>query len=210
MLAATAAWWEEHPELAGSAGAVTVTSREMGRMSHLTTPPQVMAVYELPATAGPVALPVDEPVLALDTIQDPGNLGTIIRTADWMGIHTIIASHGTADCFSPKVVQATMGSVARVRVHYTDLPATLRDEARSGRAVYGTLLEGEDIYTADNLALYPILVIGNEGRGISEAVRQTLTRRLTIPCRTPGAPHGESLNAAVAAALAMAAITFPR
>lgn len=211
MLAATAAWRAEHPQWGALPQAVTASQRDLGRMSHLSTPPQVIAVYELPAECSSIMLPCGEPVLALDTIQDPGNLGTIIRTADWMGIHTIVASRATADCFAPKVVQATMGSIARVRVHYIDsLAGFLRGEAGRGREVYGTLLEGENLYRAPGLAPDPILVIGNEGRGISEEVKATLTRRLTIPSGEPGAPHGESLNAAIAAALAMAALTVGR
>lgn len=211
LLAATAAWWAEHPDLARLPQAVTATARDLGRMSHLATPPQVIAVYHLPEPEELDSLPVGELVLALDTIQDPGNLGTIMRTADWMGVSTIIASRDTADCFSPKVVQATMGSISRVRVHYIDdLASLLRAEGERGRQVYGTLLEGDDIYHAGELAVDPVLVIGNEGRGISDPVKRVLTRRLTIPCANPGAPHGESLNAAVATALALAALTIAR
>lgn len=209
LIAATAAWWDEHPDLARLPEAVTATARDLGRMSHFSTPPQVIAVYRLPELPLEPVLPIGEPVLALDTLQDPGNLGTIIRTADWMGIHTVIASRDTVDCFAPKVVQATMGSISRVTVYYVDsLADTLRHHARRGRQVYGTLLEGEDLYRTADLVRDPILVIGNEGRGISDAVKATLTRALTIPSANPVAPHGESLNAAVAASLAMARLTL--
>jgi len=176
---------------------------DMRKMSSLTTPPGVIAVYEIPA-AGP--MPTDDSnnlMLALDAIRDPGNLGTIIRIADWFGIHHILASTDTTDCYSPKVVQATMGSISRVRVHYTDLCAALFKRGD----VYGTYLDGDSIYdvignTGTNRG---VIVIGNESRGISEAVSRHVNHRITIPSYPPDAPTGESLNAAVATAIAVAA-----
>ena len=115
--------------------------------------------------------------LALDGVQDPGNLGTIIRIADWFGIDTIVCSPDTADAWSPKVVQATMGSIARVRIVYTDLQEYL---SKATVPICGTLLDGENIY-AQKLPQEAIIVMGNEGNGISPAIRQLVTHRLLIP-----------------------------
>lgn len=197
---ATAAYIEStrfsHPAL------LKATPREMERISSLSTPPDIIAVYRIPDTDTGFDLRTEASrslVLALDTIQDPGNLGTIIRTADWFGIGHIVASAGTADVWAPKVVQATMGALARVKVHYCDLARSLA--ALSGVEIYGTFLGGEDIYTA-GLAPTGVIVTGNEGRGISEAVAATVSRRITIPSFGPHA--AESLNAAVATAVTVA------
>lgn len=140
-------------------------------------------------------------MLALDTIQDPGNLGTIIRVADWFGITDIICSRETADCFSPKVIQATMGSISRVNVHYCDLVETI---ARLGADyVYGTFLDGDSI-SETYLGRTGIIVIGNEGNGISKPVEDVVTHRLLIPSYPPERPTGESLNAAIATAITLA------
>ena len=135
--------------------------------------------------------------LALDDVQNPGNLGTIIRLADWFGITDIICSPGSADCFNPKVVQATMGAILRVRVHYTELAACLSAAAVQGIPVYGTFLEGENIYGSE-LTPEGIVVMGNEGRGVTEAVARTVTRKLFIPPWPAGRRGSESLNVAMA------------
>jgi TrmH family RNA methyltransferase len=134
----------------------------------------------------------------LDGIQDPGNLGTIIRIADWFGIDTIYCSEDTADAYNPKVVQATMGSIARVKIVYTNL-LTLFDSLPPSYPVYGTLLDGDDIYQQP-LSHEGIIVMGNEGNGISEAIRQRVNRRLLIPCFREG-DTAESLNVAIATAI---------
>lgn len=139
----------------------------------------------------------NELVLALDAIQDPGNFGTIIRTADWWGITTILAGTGTADCYASKVVQSTMGAISRVKIIYCDLPETL-DLIKS--PVYGTFLDGSDIY-ATRLEAHGVIVIGNEGRGISPVVEQRVSHRLFIPPYPKGRPTSESLNAAIATAV---------
>lgn len=136
--------------------------------------------------------------LALDGVQDPGNLGTIVRVADWFGIDTILCSHDTADIYNPKVVQATMGSIARVNVIYIDLPV-LFDKLPSGFPVYGTLLDGSDIYSS-SLTTHGIIVMGNEGNGISKSVRDRVTNRLLIPSFASG-DTAESLNVAIATAI---------
>ena len=202
-LVATDRWLTEHrpadipPHLI-----VKAPVAAMQRMSSLSTPPEVIAVHHLPQELSPAdAIDRNGLTLALDTIQDPGNLGTIIRTADWMGIHHIVCSSGTADLYSPKVVQSTMGSISRVRLCYTPLPELLAHAADSGLDVYGTFLDGENIYTAGINAARGIIVVGNEGSGISPEVEATVTRRLHIPSYPAGAATGESLNAAIATAI---------
>ena len=172
---------------------------EMERISRLKTPSKVVALVKIPTrTLDPAA--ARSLVLALDDVQDPGNLGTIIRLADWFGIADLVCSPATADCFNPKVVQATMGAIARVRIHYTPLPEWLDRAAEQGVPVYGTFLDGESIYGAA-LSARGVIVMGNEGQGISPAVAERVTKRLFIPPFPPGLPRGESLNVAVATAV---------
>ena len=170
---------------------------DMERMTALTTPREVIAVYEIPEDDTPLL--TDGLILALDDIRDPGNLGTIIRTAGWMGIRQIICSRETADVYNPKVVQSTMGAIARVRVSYQDLPETL---VQLEKPIYGTFLDGEDLYTTP-LPESAVIVIGNEGHGISRRVEAAVTHRITIPPFNTET-KGESLNASVAAAITMA------
>lgn len=179
---------------------VEATASDMERMSRLTTPPRVIAVYEIPERQPDFAAMAQCLVVALDAVRDPGNLGTIIRLCDWMGVEDILASSDCADLWSPKVIQATMGAVSRVRVHYCDLAATLRDWPTPVR---GTFLDGENIYSAP-LGASGVVVFGNEGRGISEAVGATVSQRLLIPSFPPGRKTSESLNVATAAAITLA------
>ena len=142
-----------------------------------------------------------ELVLALDTVQDPGNLGTIVRLADWFGIRHIVCSPDTADLYNPKVVQATMGALARVKVYYRSLPDFLSQVDSS--VVYGTFLDGEDIYHTP-LTKSGVIVVGNEGNGISAKLEPYIGKRLYIPNYPVGQPTSESLNVAVAAAVTCA------
>ena len=176
---------------------------DMQRLSSLSTVSPVLAVYEIPEVQAPSPeVLMGQLVVALDRIQDPGNLGTIIRTADWMGVTTILASRDTVDVFSPKVVQATMGAISRVRVCYTDLVATLGELRDRGAEIFGTYLGGENIYTA-TLPANAVVVMGNEGSGISVEVGTTVTRRLLIPSYPVGAETSESLNVATATAITL-------
>lgn len=171
-----------------------VTDEELRKISFLQHPQQVLAVFRMPDTPT-VVQPVGKDLyLALDGVQDPGNLGTIIRIADWFGISTIYCSEDTADAWNPKVVQATMGSIARVNIIYTSLEDLIQ---KAQVPVYGTLLDGHNIYEE---ALTPegIIVMGNEGNGISQPIRQLITRRLLIPQYHEGP---ESLNVAIATAI---------
>lgn len=177
---------------------------ELQRATLLTTPHQVLAIFYKPrpeSAADLAATARRELCLALDNIQDPGNLGTIVRTADWFGIRNIFCSPQTADIFAPKALQATMGSAARVKLHYTPLPPLLKS---CGAEVWGTFLNGENINEAP-LKQNGIIVIGNEGNGITPEVEAAVTSRLYIPPYPSGKPTAESLNAAVAAAVTMAA-----
>ena len=140
--------------------------------------------------------------IALDGVQDPGNVGTIIRIADWFGIRHVYCSPDTADAYSPKVVQATMGSIARVEVIYTDL-CQLIAKLPEGTPVYGTLLDGDDLYSTP-LTSHGLLVMGNEGKGISANIASLLTHRLLIPPYPPGRATADSLNVAIATAICCA------
>jgi len=182
--------WQPH-----GAAPQRVTADELRKLSFLQHPQQVLAVFCLPEA--PKASPEKGLVLALDGIQDPGNLGTIIRVADWFGIDTIYCSEDTVDAWSPKVVQATMGSIARVKIHYTRLEELL---SHTTLPVYGTLLDGDSLYTQP-LEADAIIVMGNEGNGISPAIRHLITRRLLIPRYHEGP---ESLNVAIATAITCA------
>lgn len=184
---------------------IEVTQEELERISLLKTPRDVLAVFRQPsctATAALADIPRSELVLALDGVQDPGNLGTIIRIADWFGITHIFCSPDTADAFSPKTVQATMGAIARVGVHYLPLVPFL-EAAGPDVPVYGTFLNGTDIY-AQPLSPHGVIVMGNEGNGISQAVEAVVNSRLFIPSFPPERPTSESLNVAIATAITCA------
>ena len=181
-----------------------VDQREMERISQLKSANDTLAVVEQPNHKLSLANLRGKLTIALDGVQNPGNLGTIIRLADWFGVEDIICSRDTADCFNPKVIQATMGAILRVRVHYTDnLPALLQEAHREGLNIYGTLLDGGNIYD-ERLDASGIIVMGNEGRGITDETRKVLTHRLLIPPYPADAPTSESLNVAMATGIILA------
>lgn len=196
-LIATHQWLEEH-HIGDSCSIISVSPAEMSRISELTNPAPVIAVYEIPKRDFELSDITENLTLALDCVQDPGNLGTIIRTADWFGIRDIFCSIGTADVYNPKVVQATMGGISRVRVHYVDLIDLLN--SISGIPIFGTFLNGEDISRAA-LPRNGIIVMGNEGKGISPAIEELVTRKITIPSFPKGVATSESLNVAIATAI---------
>ncbi len=202
-LLATPAWLDRHGDRLGRDVDVVIAKRpDMERMSHLTTPSDVIAVYEIPQVSPLTAADIEgRLVLALDRLQDPGNLGTIMRVADWFGIDTVVASHDTVDLYNPKVVQATMGAISRVRVHYVDLPEWLK--SLDGVSVCGTFLDGDNIFTS-SLPTSGIVVMGNEGRGISPEVEACVNCRLTIPSFPQGTVTSESLNVGTATAITVA------
>ena len=176
-----------------------ISDDELRKVSFLQHPQQVVALFPLPSHQMlPSSVSTTELTLALDGVQDPGNLGTIIRIADWFGINRIVCSEETADAWNPKVVQATMGSIARVDISYMDLPAWI-DQQPEGTPVYGTLLDGDDIY-AQELSEGGVIIMGNEGKGLTEKVRRRVTRRLLIPSYRKD-DTAESLNVAIATAI---------
>lgn len=183
-----------------SEGVETVTAHEMERISQLKTANNSLAVVEIPRHSLAKVDASLSLVLALDRVQNPGNLGTIIRLADWFGIGDIVCSEECADCFNPKVVQATMGAIIRVRVHYTDLAAWLAEQKAAGVPTYGTFLDGENIYSA-TLSTGGVIVMGNEGRGIGDDCAASITRRLFIPPYPADHQGSESLNVAIATAV---------
>lgn len=174
-----------------------IGEKAMERISSLDSPSPVLAVVRIPAQE---ALPAPGGLcLALDAVRDPGNMGTILRLADWFGIDTVYASEDCVEAFNPKVIQSSMGTIFRHRPLTADIPALCRDFTSAGLGVFGTFLDGENIYTSP-LPSCGLIVMGNEAHGISLAVEQAITRRITIPCFNPG-PSAESLNVAVATAV---------
>lgn len=171
-----------------------ITEAELQKISGLTTPQQVLAVVHLPEwpKLSPEALK-NKFSLVLDGIQDPGNLGTIIRTADWFGISQIICSEDTVDAYNPKVVQATMGSLARIKIYYTDLETLL---PALNLPMFGAMLDGDNIYTAD-FGSEGLILMGNEGNGIRPNIQPLITQAITIP----RVGEAESLNVSIATAL---------
>lgn len=181
----------------------TVTPQELERASLQCSPRDALAVFEQPkadlAELDPNALLRQQLCLFLDAVQDPGNLGTIVRLADWFGIEHVFAAQGTADVFSPKVVQATMGAIGRVTVHYVDAAAFF-DSLSADVSVYGTFLDGSNIYE-ERAGSVGLIVMGNEGKGISPLVAARVTHRLFIPPYPAGRATSESLNVAIATAI---------
>ena len=224
---ATPEWLAGHQSSCQSSAPLIqeVTPDELRRISFLQHPQQVLALFPLPSSSSLTissSLPISSSsqpsdispssfllppsskkslLLSLDGIQDPGNLGTIIRIADWFGIDHIICSEDTVDAWNPKVVQATMGSIARVNIIYTNLIQFI-DTLPEGFPIYGTLLDGENIYT-QTLTPHGLIIMGNEGNGISPEIRSRVNHRLLIPSyRTDDT--AESLNVAIATAITCA------
>ncbi len=199
-LICTESFLQEHPS--PSADEILIAEKEeICKASLLQSPQSSLAIFDKPNYPMEMAQMKQQLVLALDTIQDPGNLGTIIRVADWFGIENIVCSMDTADVYNPKVVQATMGAIARVKVHYTDLGQFLRDNHET--PIYGTFLDGQDMYKQD-LSSHGIIVMGNEGNGISEEISRLINRRLFIPNYPQERETSESLNVAMATGIVCA------
>lgn len=203
FLIATSEWMSANRDLQTDEW-LEVTDEELAKASFLKHPQQVLATFPIPPSLHETSPEVDPNQLSLmlDGVQDPGNLGTIIRIADWFGINDVYCSLDTADVFNPKVVQATMGSIARVRVHYADLPELL-SHLPEDYPIYGTLLDGENIYET-RLQPHGAIIMGNEGKGLSTAIIQRLTHRILIPNYPPNRPTADSLNVAVATAIVCA------
>ena len=198
-LYATEAFLSDYPALAETE---TVSEVQMQQMSGQDTPPGILAVVRIPKQ-GEIRTS-SQLVLALDGIANPGNMGTLIRTAEWFGIHDVVCSSDCVELWNPKVVQATMGSLFRVKVWATNLADYLQKAKTEGKSVYGALLEGENLF---QMQAKPecVLVIGSESHGIRAEVLPYITNPITIP--RVGSSMTESLNAAVAGAILMAEMT---
>ena len=183
-------WIDENPNASKHTEVIELSGMELEKISQLTTPNQVLAVIEKiqwkndPEIKGNISL-------ALDTIQDPGNMGTIIRLADWFGIKNVFCSTDCADVYNPKVVQSSMGSISRVRVEYTDILSLLTENNDVG--IYAAVLNGKDITKMEKIK-EGIIVIGNESKGVHQEMLKLANVQITIP----GKGKAESLNAAVA------------
>lgn len=173
------------------------SSAEMKRISNLTSARNVLAVFQKPVNNLNFELINHSLSIALDGIQDPGNLGTILRIADWFGVKNVICSKETVDVYNPKVVQATMGALSRVQVHYADLAEFFKEV---DVPVYGTFLEGDDLYHS-KLTSHGILLMGNEGNGITKELNSFVTQKLFIPPYLQNSENVESLNVGVATAI---------
>lgn len=183
----------------GEAEIIEISETELKKISGLATPNKALIVAEIPEHDIKKEDFSSRLSVVLDNIQDPGNLGTIIRIADWFGIKNIVCSENSADAFNPKVVQATMGSIARVKVHYTDLGELLKNSKLKTR-VYGAVLEGKNIYK-ESLDRNGLIVLGNESRGISAKLLPYISDKIAIPSFSADKSHAESLNVAIAAAI---------
>jgi len=179
---------------------VIATEDELKKISLLKTPPSMVAVCFQRIDKFTSGSSKKGLTIVLDDIQDPGNFGTIIRLASWFGIDQIICSENTVDCYNPKVIQATMGAIANVKIIYTDIFSYISDYAEEGRVIYGTFMEGENIYNID-LDENGIVVFGNEGNGISKKTMGLITRKISIPSFAKDHHLIESLNVSIAAAI---------
>lgn len=171
-----------------------VSEADLKRISFLTTPNKALAVFEIPKSK---CVDLSQLCVALDDVRDPGNLGTIIRLCDWFGIKDLICNIGTVDCFNPKVVQATMGSITRVNINYLDLQLFLKDV---NVPVYGAFMDGENVYTHNKLFNSGILIMGNEANGVSKPIESIISEKISIP-RFGELKATESLNVATATSI---------
>ncbi|MCP4978538.1 MAG: RNA methyltransferase [Maribacter sp.] len=185
----------------------TISETDLKKISSLKNPNKVLGIFKIPQ---PYKVDQDDWILALDDVRDPGNLGTVIRLCDWFGIQHLVCSKNTVDCFNPKVLQATMGSITRVNIVYTDLVEFL---TKTGLPVYGTFMDGDGIYSTE-LPKKGILVMGNESNGISNKIENLVDSRVSIP--QPAFRTGryssqatESLNVATATAIFLNEIRRP-
>lgn len=205
FLTATKEWLQKHPDIE-AAEIIEASEQELSKASNQQHPQDVLAVFEIPDRKPDLNYLKNNLSLALDNIQDPGNLGTIIRTADWFGINTLLCSIGCADAFNPKTVQASMGSIARVAVHYLTLEEFL---PALNIPIFGTFLEGKNIYEFRDLPKAAVILMGNEGQGISEKLKSIVNEKLYIPEYPSGCKRAESLNVSIATGIICAAFRKP-
>jgi RNA methyltransferase, TrmH family len=172
-----------------------ISDADLKKISALTTPNTCLAVFKIPKEKPFLNKGL---IVALDTIRDPGNMGTILRLCDWFGINQVVCSKETVDLYNPKVVQATMGSIARVNVNYLNLKNFLET---TSLPIYGTFMDGEDLYNSE-ITNEGIIILGNEANGISKEIEALVTKRITIP-RFGNLQQTESLNVATATAIVL-------
>ncbi|NDV59749.1 RNA methyltransferase [Bacteroides sp. 519] len=201
LLIATAEWLSKNPDI-NTSEIIEVNQEELQRVSLLKAPQQVLAVFKQPEYVLNMNELQNNLTIVLDDVQDPGNLGTIIRLADWFGIENVICSPNSAEVYNPKVIQATMGGIARVKVHYTPL-LPLLDKLNNSLPVYGTFLDGENMYQ-QQLSKNGLIIMGNEGNGISSELEKKVSRKLYIPNYPADRNTSESLNVAIATAIVCA------
>lgn len=201
LLACNSNFANQHPEINSCANEFIITDNDtISKASLLQNPQDALAIVVQPKNTIPEINLKKELCLALDFIQDPGNLGTILRIADWYGISRIVCSKNTVDVFNPKVVQASMGAIFRIKIEVKELSGFIKKAQETEIPVYGTFLEGKNIY-GQTLSANGIIVLGNEGNGISAPIGQLITQKLLIPCFSTHKNKPESLNVAIAAAI---------
>ena len=198
-------WLDQHPL---NCKQEALNEKELNSISALSTPQAVLAIFEIPKPTLEVQNLKGTFSLYLDAIQDPGNLGTIIRLANWFGIKNLICSIGTADVYNPKVIQATMGAIAGVQVHYVEPSAFFNEYQQLGQAVYGAYMDGESIYNSE-LQQASLLVVGNEGQGISEELNRFIKHRISLP-NYNAQTAVDSLNVAMATGIICAEFLRPQ
>jgi TrmH family RNA methyltransferase len=190
--------FEKFSSIESSHSIIEITNEEMKKISLLKTPSDSLAIVNIKETIK-IIESNDDVILCLDDIQDPGNFGTIIRTANWFGIFNIVCSLNTVDLYNPKTLQSTMGAFANMNIYYIDLELYLQNNSK---IIYGTFLEGENIYTS-NLNKDCIIVMGNEGNGISEKIEKLITNKISIPNFAGDKLKAESLNVSVSTAVVL-------
>ncbi len=183
-----------------SAELTEASQTEIKKVSSLVTPQAVIALVSIPEMRFSAEALLHTPVLAFESIRDPGNLGTIIRTADWFGIRHIVCTPDSTDLYNSKVVQSTMGAITRVQVHYQEIEALLKRKEMQAKTIIGTFMEGENIYST-SLAPDPLILFGNESRGLSKDLNPYIQHRITIPAFSPLGSGSESLNVASSVAV---------
>lgn len=198
-LFATERAFQDNQSLLKNKNIILVSEVEMSRLSTMTTPPELLAIAK--QSSASLQLKDNEPIIILDRISDPGNLGTIIRTADWFNFHQIVCSSDCVEFYSPKVIQATMGSFCNVSVRYTDLVSFLTTQVDK-RRILGTFMQGSSV-TDFTFQPNDIIIIGSESHGICSAVAELVTEKITIPKPNPEHTLAESLNVANAAAIVL-------
>jgi TrmH family RNA methyltransferase len=199
---ATSEWLDKNPSniLSSDIEVTEATQAEIKKISSLVSPQPVMALVRIPDTPLKIEKLLHAPVLAFESIRDPGNLGTIIRTADWFGMEHIVCTPDSTDVYNPKVIQSTMGAFARVKAHYHDLNALLENPSMKEKLIYGTYLEGENIYET-SLNSAPLILFGNESHGLSAQLESKVQKKISIPSFSTLGKSSESLNVASSVAV---------